>query len=51
MEKKADYFARFYLTKFRPEVTCYDTNQPNEYGYHWEDLEEWIETCQKFQGS
>jgi energy-coupling factor transporter ATP-binding protein EcfA2 len=45
--RNANYFARFYLTKFRPEVACCEINESNYYGYEWEDLQQWIETCQR----
>jgi hypothetical protein len=40
--KKADKFAEFYLTLFRPEADLYADSQPNDYGYKWGDLVQFV---------
>ena len=39
---KADKYARFYLTLYRPESDLYEVSQPNPYSYTWEALEEFV---------
>ena len=46
-KKRADFFARYMLTMFRPEEAFYDAScQVNSYQYNWEALQEWIAQCQ-----
>ena len=44
--KKADKFASFYLTMFRPEDTLYETGQTCTYEYNWETFEEFYNHLQ-----
>jgi hypothetical protein len=46
-KEKADYFSRYFLTMFRPELNCYDISHTNHYRYDWEALETWIEQLQR----
>jgi hypothetical protein len=39
---EADEYARFYLTLFRPEITCYEISQENNYKYDWDALDEFV---------
>ena len=41
-KKKADRYARYYLSEYRAEVDCYEPNHVNTYEYDWEALEKWI---------
>jgi len=40
--EKANRYAKYYLTIFRPERLCYEQHQLNKYGYAWEDLVDFI---------
>jgi hypothetical protein len=41
---RADIYARFYLTLYRPEVDCYSIDMSNNYQYTWEALRQFEET-------
>ena len=41
--RRADAYARCYLSEFRPELDCYLTKHVNKYEYTWEALEQWID--------
>jgi len=41
--RKADCFAHFYLTMFRPETELYEKGQANSYKYNWESFEEYYD--------
>ena len=38
--KRADYFARYYLTMFRAEEECWSDKMENNYAYDWNALKE-----------
>ena len=44
--EKADRYARFYLTLFRPEPNCYKPSHENTYEYTWKALEEFVTQLQ-----
>lgn len=44
---KADKYARFFLTEYRPEPVCFLPEHRNPYKYDWKALQEWISDCQK----
>ena len=45
-QKKADKFAKYYLTMFRPEPEKFNANQPNNYSYNWNALVQWVQELQ-----
>ena len=49
--QKANRFARFYLTTFRPEPDLYAINQKNTYSYTWNDLETFVQALHHTRGA
>ena len=50
-KKKANKFAAYFLTAFRPEDNNYDSNNYfNKLDYTWDALESWIDTLEKDKG-
>ena len=46
-QQEADVFARYILTIFRPEITCFQANHQNCLGYTWDDFQKWINLLQQ----
>ena len=48
--KKANKFAQFYLTAFRPEPNLYKIGQLNTYSYKWNDLVIFVRELKQLRG-
>ena len=47
-KEKADKYARYFLSEFRPELDCFGAAQNvNEEDYTWAKLEEWMESLHR----
>ena len=45
-QKKADEFALYYLTVFRPKEECYYDGKITRLGYDWKTFCEWLEASE-----
>ena len=41
-KRRADRYASYFLTEFRPEEDCYKDGQVNRYRYDWDALKGWV---------